>query len=368
MSQTYKCGIYLIINQRNNLKYVGQSKNIEKRIREHFSGCFKNKALIDHAISCEPQNFSWQILKECEESELNYYEQYYIYYLDSMNNGYNRTFGGDTPFYACLYSEQHHATYYTNEEMLNIRKEYVQHTIEELYGIYNKGQGFYVFKNQVLNSFRNLPKYNKLEKRWHYPTNWADHSLDNITRSSPYGLSQDKIMQIRRLSVSLTIDEIIKKYGLGCFKSKRHMYEVISGKLYTWLPYFSRNVQKWIYPKNWQGKREQEVNNENWMNFFLQKEKANGKRLSNYQVMQIRFLNSQNYNIPQIMKILNIESVCSADAIRLITHNKTYLKLPYFSKTNGWILPSNLNEIQKENFPLLLEKIKEDLKDKVIIE
>ena len=88
------CGIYLIKNNKNGLTYIGQSIDIHRRIKRHFDGSQKGRALIDYAIAKEPQNFSWEILIECTRENLNYYENYYIYYYDSLNHGYNRNFGG----------------------------------------------------------------------------------------------------------------------------------------------------------------------------------------------------------------------------------------------------------------------------------
>lgn len=245
-------GIYLITNTRNNLNYVGQSKNIQKRIKEHFSGSFKQNLLIDYAISKESQNFIWTILQECSEDDLNYYEQYYIYYYNSMNYGYNRTFGGDEPHSGLLlYGEQHPKTYYTDKEMLEIRKAYVSHTIEELYSIYKKDQSFYTFKNQVLNSYTNLPKYYKKKKQWIYPQNWQGEKFSLLdSESSQSKISAQDIMIVRRLAITNTLEEIIMKNGLKPFKSERHLRDTINGTLFKWLPYFSQDRQCWVYPKD----------------------------------------------------------------------------------------------------------------------
>lgn len=354
-------GIYLITNTRNNLVYVGKTKNLQKRKREHFSQCFRYETVIDAAIAMEPENFTWQIIKECPVEDLDYYEQYYIFYLDAMNHGYNMTPGGDCPVQVVM-GERHPATYYTDEEILEIRKEYVTHSIEELYKIYKKDQSFYTFKNQVLNSYKNLPKYNKKNKEWIYPPNWDKERFEISRTGINSNLLEDEIMEVRRLSMTKTNDEIIAIRGLGNFKSPRHLREVINGKLYKWLPFYSRNDQHWIYPENWQGKKEEELDESNWMDYFYQKEKKNGRKLSNYQVLQIRYLATLKYNATEISKKLNLENVCSNDAIRLVINNKSYLQLPYLSfDKQSWVFPDNLSQIQKDNFPKFVEIIKEEL-------
>lgn len=355
-------GIYIIINNRNNLVYIGQSKDIKKRIQQHFSGSFIQDSLIDFAIKQEPENFSWKILQECPIDELNYYEQYYIYYFDSMNHGYNRTTGGQSASRSTiLCGEQHPASYYTDEEILNIRKEYVHHSIEELYTMYKKNQSFYTFKNQILNSYTNLPRYNKYKKQWIYPNDWQGDHFNSLPQYTNSGLSSEDIMIVRRLSMTQSIEEIIHNHGLAPFKSYRHLRDTINGQLFNWLPYFSQKTQCWIYPQNWTGEKEKELTTDNWMDYFYRKEKSAGKKLSNYQVLQIRLLFTKGYNASQISKKLQLEDICSNDAIRLVINNKTYLTLPYLSKDKTWIFPDNLTSIQKDNFPLFLEIMQKEL-------
>jgi len=356
-------GIYLITNTRNNLVYVGKTKNLKKRKREHFSLCFAGRTLIDSAIAAEPENFKWEVIKECPIEDLDYYEQYYIYYLDAMNHGYNRSFGGE-PGPISKYGEDHHATYYTNDEMLEIRKLYVNHSIKELYDIYKKHQSFSTFKNQILFSYSNLPRYNKEQKKWIYPEDWEGGEIKVSRKGSTGDLKEDEIMEVRRLSMTKTNDEILKERGLGTFKSERHLRDVINGTLYKWLPYFSRDNQQWIYPDNWDGPKEKEIDDENWMSYFYQKEKKNGRKLSNYQVLQIRYLYSLGNDVPIIAKKLKLKDVCSNDAIKLLVNNKTYMELPYLSPDKSeWICPDNLTEVQKNNFPKFIKIIQEDLKE-----
>lgn len=82
-------GIYKIQNQLNGKVYIGQSIHIEKRWQEHCRP--SSQSLIAKAIQkYGKENFSFQILKECAESELDKFEEKYIKQFNSLApNGYN---------------------------------------------------------------------------------------------------------------------------------------------------------------------------------------------------------------------------------------------------------------------------------------
>lgn len=100
-------GIYKITNTINNKIYIGQSVNIQERISEHkrlaYDAKFLNKfqyplylALNKYGV----EKFTFEIIMECKEEELNYWEQYWIeklntYIHNTNSQGYNLTRGGD---------------------------------------------------------------------------------------------------------------------------------------------------------------------------------------------------------------------------------------------------------------------------------
>lgn len=104
------CGIYKIENLINGKIYIGKSVNIEKRFRSHITDSFnKNKPEYNHLIhrairKYGTDNFSFEIIEQCKENELNKREIYWISFydcciLDSKNKGYNMTRGGDGSSY-----------------------------------------------------------------------------------------------------------------------------------------------------------------------------------------------------------------------------------------------------------------------------
>lgn len=84
-------GIYLIENQINHKKYVGQSKNILARWCGHrCDSKIKDLPLYRAMRKYGINNFTFSILEECKISELSIKEDYWInYYNCFVPNGYN---------------------------------------------------------------------------------------------------------------------------------------------------------------------------------------------------------------------------------------------------------------------------------------
>lgn len=100
------CGIYKIENLINGKIYIGKSVNIEKRFKTHINDSFnKNKPSYNHLIhrairKYGVENFSFDVIEQCSEDELDQKEVYWIYtynccVLDGEDNGYNMTRGGE---------------------------------------------------------------------------------------------------------------------------------------------------------------------------------------------------------------------------------------------------------------------------------
>ena len=89
--------VYCITNKINGKKYIGQTRrSLERRWKEH---CWRdNDQYITRAIKkCGSKNFSVEILENCEVSELDYREVYWIkHYNTYKGEGYNTHKGGRT--------------------------------------------------------------------------------------------------------------------------------------------------------------------------------------------------------------------------------------------------------------------------------
>lgn len=97
--------IYKITNLINNKIYVGKTtETIDKRWKEHKKD-FKrekcrNRPLYKAMNKYGIENFSVELIEECNFGEESDREIYWIDKLDSYHNGYNATKGGDGKSYA----------------------------------------------------------------------------------------------------------------------------------------------------------------------------------------------------------------------------------------------------------------------------
>lgn len=123
------CGIYLIENNINHHKYIGQSVNIKKRWSSHLNtynkqGIEYNKPLYRAFRKYGINNFTFTIIEECPRGQLNKKELYWICYYDSYYNGYNCS-DSEQPF--PMTGEQHFNHKLTLQDVIDIRTDYANH-------------------------------------------------------------------------------------------------------------------------------------------------------------------------------------------------------------------------------------------------
>lgn len=90
-------GVYVLKNIVNGKKYVGQSKNLYKRIDEYIRGWYTNphfKYAVQHYGF---EKFEIESITICDIDDLDYLETSLIKIYDTMNpeKGYNKTSGGN---------------------------------------------------------------------------------------------------------------------------------------------------------------------------------------------------------------------------------------------------------------------------------
>lgn len=91
--------IYKIENIINHKIYVGQTtKNKpEQRFKEHIQRSHKPDTFFHEAIHKHgAENFTFSVIEEVKDEDLDAREIYWISYYDSYNKGYNMTYGGKT--------------------------------------------------------------------------------------------------------------------------------------------------------------------------------------------------------------------------------------------------------------------------------
>ena len=89
-------GIYKIENLINHKVYIGQSKDVFRRFKEHFNLSRKNSSYHLHCSMklYGVENFNFEIL--LKTYDLDYWEKFFIYWYRSydVDYGYNLTTGG----------------------------------------------------------------------------------------------------------------------------------------------------------------------------------------------------------------------------------------------------------------------------------
>ena len=201
-------GIYTITNNINNKKYVGLSKNCYKRWYDHKEAAKRPKkpyqfrvpiynAMRKYGIN----NFSFDIIEECPIDKLKEREVYWIEKLDTYNNGYNATKGGDLPEGHVLKGEEHGMSKLTLEDVKLCRLLYQQ-------GEKSREVWELNYKEKV--------KYNGFQRMWHGKT-WK-HVMPEVFKENPHPrkhITQEQIIDIRKKSENMSAWEIYNKYYKG---------------------------------------------------------------------------------------------------------------------------------------------------------
>lgn len=225
-------GIYKITNLVNQKSYIGQSVNIDKRLKEHINDAFNpNRKEYNYPLSRAyrkygVENFSKEVLCICSKEELNKKEEYYIKIFNSKENGYNQQDGGQ-PKNRPL-GEKHYRTKLTDEQVFLVREEYNNHTsFEEVFDKYSNGMsisGFRKIWHGYSRTNIHMDVYTKENKEyWEYLKNISGNRL----------FSDKDIIDIRtRLKNGESQDSIYQDYK-GKAVKKESFNDICSGKRYT---------------------------------------------------------------------------------------------------------------------------------------
>lgn len=88
------CGIYKITNKVNGMCYVGQTKNFSDRFRQHIKRGLGAEAATQNKLypamkEFGVENFTFEIIENCDSSELNEREQFWQEYFSAKTFGYS---------------------------------------------------------------------------------------------------------------------------------------------------------------------------------------------------------------------------------------------------------------------------------------
>lgn len=92
-------GIYKITNMRNKKSYIGRSTSVRKRLSDHVKSAIGISTIADqriHQVMREEGlwNFKFELIEECDKTELSEREKYYINFFSTEKLGYNQKAGG----------------------------------------------------------------------------------------------------------------------------------------------------------------------------------------------------------------------------------------------------------------------------------
>ena len=119
--------IYCYTNLTNQHKYVGQTNNLQRRIREHRSCAFNDKAssyndLIHQKIrEYGEDNFEISVLEKLYTEDINEADEREVYWIKklethrSLGKGYNSTWGGHSP--------ENRSQVLTKEQIQNVKQD-----------------------------------------------------------------------------------------------------------------------------------------------------------------------------------------------------------------------------------------------------
>ena len=93
-----RTGVYKLTNLTNQKVYIGQAVDIGERFKQH-TKCglgidTPSNMLYAAMIKDGVENFTFEVLEECERGQLNDREKYYIEFYRAQEHGYNMSRGG----------------------------------------------------------------------------------------------------------------------------------------------------------------------------------------------------------------------------------------------------------------------------------
>ena len=193
--------IYVRPNLINGKKYVGQATNLKVRqsdwkcLTKKYAGAAINNAREKYGIEA----FGFEILKECDDKELDYWEKYYIKELNTKAPyGYNLTDGGET-IRGYTHTEE------TRKKLSECHKG--KHRSEETKIKISKGNKGKKLSDETI---KKLSEANKGEKNPNYGKHWSEEHKKKISEALK-GIFNTKCSK-PVLQIDKNTNEIIKEF------------------------------------------------------------------------------------------------------------------------------------------------------------
>lgn len=230
-------GIYKITNLLTGEVYIGQSKNIEERIKQHL---YHYDSYIDYTISdIGAEYFSFEVLELCNPEDLDSREDYYInlYKSNLYGFGYNIVRGGQHNK-----GESNANVKLTELDVYNIRESYKNH--EQKYKVYEK------YKNKVSPSYFSNVWEGISWKHVHYDV-YSEENINYYKRETSIGengsfaiFTNEEVLELRKRYVNESARQIYESVKDKC--SYRTLQGILWGRSYSNVMVYDKKNKKWI--------------------------------------------------------------------------------------------------------------------------
>ena len=204
-------GVYKITNKLNDKCYIGISVDIESRWKDHKKlynwKREPNKVLYQAFVKYGLENFTFEILEECQIVELGEKEKYYIEKYNSYKDGYNSTAGGESN---C--GESHPSHKLTKEDIIDIRTKYRN--------LERKNEVYELYKDRIgesgFHKIWNCETWKGIMEDAYTPEIKEFHKHNTANKGSKNGrsrLNEDEVKDIRlRRKNGEILSEVYKDY------------------------------------------------------------------------------------------------------------------------------------------------------------
>lgn len=216
-------GIYKFTNPVGEI-YIGKSINIEYRYKQYkHADCAKQKKLFSSFFKYGFDNHEFEIIKECKEEDLNYYENYYIFeYLNKGKSLLNISIKK-------LFKDRKGRTFKYKKQEINKRVKNILNFNEEKYlNVLNKNKNIIEscsFNNEYVNKYFSSYKNYYLQMIDYYKDYISEENKENDLYYFDTNLNEIKsVFKTDNTNVPLTLFSIlglIKKH----FTSKKNLPE-----------------------------------------------------------------------------------------------------------------------------------------------
>lgn len=232
-------GIYKILNKETGKMYIGQSNDITRRIGEHLTKGKASRIPLDAEIEIKGKEYyDWEVVELCSLDQLNEKETYWIKYFNTVENGYNENYGGQTN----LIGSNNPNAKLSEEDIVVIRKAYADHKRQrEIYEFFKDKVSFGHFQNVWQGKVWNhiMPEVFTEENKKYYI---YENSIGANGASAK--LTDEEVIELRNQYVTKSAKELYENYKNRV--TYQTFQQILWGRTYNHLPVYKKKERIWI--------------------------------------------------------------------------------------------------------------------------